>query len=213
MRGLRRGIVVLLLVAASAGLVALARRSDAGRLVKPETAEPHRPPVSTGLDGAGRTPAEQAAVTRTLRGRLRCAEDTDAEESDERGGLQDLYATYHPYFVRGDLNQDGRLDFAQGFIRLGGGEVWFDVAVFFGQPDGTFSEASYVERGIRLEHGDLSIERTLLVVTPDLSYDEIRRWRFDSSLKRFVDADAVSTAETEDEAPDESPDARPRIRV
>jgi hypothetical protein len=212
MKSARRGfLVLLLLVTASAGIVSAARRGSAATAASREL-PPRALAVSVDGESSGRTAVEEAAVQRALRGRLRAAADEDAEQSDSRSGLESLYTTYHPYFVRGDLNEDGRLDFAQAFVRLGSGEAWFDVAVFFGTADG-FGEPVYVEKGLRLESGDLSIERTLLVVTPDLGYDETRRWRFDASLKRFVDADAVATEPEEDESPEESPDSRLRIRV
>ena len=50
---------------------------------------------------------------------LRVAEDDDATPSDDRSDLVDLYGTYHPFFVRGDLDGDGRLDFAQAFVETG----------------------------------------------------------------------------------------------
>ena len=144
----------------------------------------------------------------------RAALDADALDSDARTDLQNLYADYHPYFVRGDLDGDGRLDFAQAFVQRRNGALWFDVAVFFGQKDGTFGEPVFVEKGITLASGDLSIERCILVLVPDVSQDESRRFRYETQEHRFVDADAhTPTAGVDEDAPDETPDERPRARV
>ena len=61
---------------------------------------------------------------------------------------------------------------------------------------------------------DLAIERSILVVVPDVGQDESRRFRYESQEHRFVDADAnTPTAGTDEDAPDETPDERPRARV
>ena len=73
--------------------------------------------------------------------------DGDAE-------LKSLYGIYHAYFVRGDLNDDGVLDFVLGFVRrdLGRGTPWFSVVVFTGRlgaggaPD--FSSGTFLERDV-----------------------------------------------------------------
>ena len=165
----------------------------------------------------GRTPAESRSVAKTLAGLpagTRAALDSDAAVSDARTDLETLYADYHPYFVRGDLDGDGRLDFAQAFVQRRNGALWFDVAVYFGQKDGTFSEPVFVEKGITLASGDLSIERCILVLVPDVGKDESRRFRYEAQEHRFVDADAHTPSESSDEnAPDETPDERPRARV
>jgi len=88
------------------------------------------------------------------------------------------------------------------------------VAVFFGTGDGTFQKPLWVERAISLAAGDLTIERSLLIVTPDLALDPTRRWRWEAGEKRFVDADEVSRREPSGEdVPDETPDQKPRARV
>lgn len=177
-------------------------------------------PDTRGLDASGRTKAERLAVEEALVAfrktglLLRAAEDGDAAESDEHRDLEDVYGTYHPFFVRGDLDGDGRLDFAQAFVEKGASGVWFHVAVFFGAADGTFQKPLWVERAISLAAGDLSMERSLLIVTPDLALDPTRRWRWDAGEKRFVDADEISRPDPiEQDAPDETPDQKPRTRV
>ena len=177
-------------------------------------------PDTRGLDASGRTRAERLAVEQALAEfrkqglLLRAAEDGDAADSDERRDLEDVYGSYHPFFVRGDLDGDGRLDFAQAFVENGSSGTWFHVAVFFGSADGTFQKPLWVERAISLSMGDLAIDRSLLVVTPDLSLDPTRRWRWEPGEKRFVDADEESGRRSGDEdAPDETPDQKPRARV
>jgi hypothetical protein len=205
---------VLFVLAGSAAIVA------AALLLTKRTARPARaaPPAADarGLDASGRTKAERRAVEEALAAfskkglLLRAAEDGDAAESDEHQDLEDVYGSYHPFFVRGDLDGDGRLDFAQAFMEKGSSGLWFHVAVFFGTGDGTFQEPLWVERSISLAAGDLTIERSLLIVTPDLGLDPTRRWRWEAAEKRFVDADAVSRRDPADE---DVPDQKPRTRV
>jgi hypothetical protein len=205
-------------------LVGAAAIAAAALLLTKRAARPARvaPPAADarGLDTSGRTKAERLAVEEALAAfrkeglLLRTAEDGDAAESDEHRDLEDAYGSYHPFFVRGDLDGDGRLDFAQAFVEKGSSGLWFHVAVFFGTGDGTFQKPLWVERAISLAAGDLTIERSLLIVTPDLALDPTRRWRWETAEKRFVDADEVSRREPADEdPPDETPDQKARARV
>jgi hypothetical protein len=180
----------------------------------------HGAPDVRGLDAAGRTPSEEHALALAIEAlasekgarALRVAEDADAAATDTRADLADLYAEYHPYFLRGDLDGDGRLDFAQAFVEKGRGSAWFHVAVFFGREGGGFDPPVWVERAVSLASGDLSIERTLLVVTPDLAADEARRWRFDRATRTFVDADVAAPLKPgSDDGVD--PDEAPRVRI
>ena len=139
--------------------------------------------------GSGRTPDEQAAVDVVAAQGLRPATDEDAEESEGRDDLRSLYGDYRPYFVRGDLDGDGRIDFAQAFVRREAPEPLFDVAVFFGSASG-FAPPVWVERGVDLSTGDLSLDRSVLVVTDDVDQDASRRFRWDPSTRRFIDLDS-----------------------
>lgn len=209
--------VLFILVGAAA--IAAAAVVLTKRVPRPARAAPPAPAMP-GLDASGRTKAERAAVEEALAAfrkeglLLRAAEVGDAAESDEHRDLEEVYGVYHPFFVRGDLDGDGRLDFAQAFVEKRSSGPWFHVAVFFGAADGTFQKPLWVERAISLAAGDLSIERSLLIVTPDLALDPTRRWRWEAGEKRFVDADEVSRRRPVDEdAPDETPDQKPRTRV
>lgn len=202
---MKRLVLLLLLAGALAAGALLFQRVRPARAARPAT-------------GAGEpTAAEREAIGRALaalpRG-TRVARDEDGTDTDSRGEMESLYASYHPYFVRGDLDGDGLLDFAEAFVVQRSGKLWFDVAVFFGRADG-FSEPVFVERGISLADGDVAIERSLLVITPDLARDEARRWRWEPEERRFVDADATSSSDEprDEDAPDETPDERPRVRV
>jgi hypothetical protein len=209
----------VLFVLAGAAAIAAAALLLTKRAARPARAAP--PAADTrGLDASGRTKAERLAVEEALAAfrkeglLLQAAEDGDAAESDEHRDLEDVYGSYHPFFVRGDLDGDGRLDFAQAFVEKRSSGLWFHVAVFFGTGDGTFQKPVWVERAISLAAGDLTIERSLLIVTPDLALDPTRRWRWEAGEKRFVDADEVSRRELSGEdAPDETPDQKPRARV
>jgi hypothetical protein len=211
----RQVLFVLVAAAAIAGTALVLTKSTP----RPVRAAPPAPDGS-GRDTSSRTKAERLAVEEALVAfrkeglLLRAAEDGDAAESDEHRDLEEVYGTYHPFFVRGDLDGDGRLDFAQAFVEKGASGVWFHVAVFFGTGDGAFQKPLWVERAISLAAGDLSIERSLLIVTPDLALDPTRRWRWESGAKRFVDADEVSRrAPVDEDAPDDTPDQKPRTRV
>jgi hypothetical protein len=214
-----RHVLLVLFVAAAVATTALYLKSPARKPAN--AASPVAKADLRGLDASGRTKAERRAVEEALETfrkeglLLRAAEDGDATESDEHKDLEDVYASYHPFFVRGDLDGDGRLDFAQAFVEKGAAGPWFHVAVFFGTGDGMFQKPIWVERAVSLAAGDLTIERSLLIVTPDLGLDPARRWRWDASERRFVDADAVSHGSdpAEDDAPDETPDQKPRARV
>jgi hypothetical protein len=209
----------VLFVLAGAAAIAAAALLLTKRAARPARAAP--PAADTrGLDASGRTKAERLAVEEALAAfrkeglLLQAAEDGDAAESDEHRDLEDVYGSYHPFFVRGDLDGDGRLDFAQAFVEKRSSGLWFHVAVFFGTGEGTFQKPLWVERAISLAAGDLTIERSLLIVTPDLALDPTRRWRWEAGEKRFVDADEVSRREPSGEdAPDETPDQKPRARV
>jgi len=202
-----RTTLAILVVAACALLAARFAAEERRSTHARATAVRHEEPG----DRSGRTAAERKAIARVQRAGVRPAEDDDGLESDSRDELIEVYATYHPYFVRGDLDGDGRLDFAQAYVYKVGGEDRFDVAVFFGNEDGTFTGPVFVERGLDLGAGDLAMERTVLIVTPDLSQDDIHRWRWDPREQRFGDADEGRS--TDDDLPDEGPDERPRARV
>ncbi|MEO8585778.1 MAG: hypothetical protein ABI584_06435 [Acidobacteriota bacterium] len=212
----------VLFVLAVAGATAAAAFFLAKPVPKPARPLAKTPVAETrGLDPSGRTLAERRAVEQALEAckkdglLVRAAEDRDAMESDEHRDLEEVYGGYHPFFVRGDLDGDGRLDFAQAFVEKRSGGPWFHVAVFFGTGDGSFQPPIWTESAISLASGDLTIERSLLVITPDLGLDPTRRWRWEPVEKRFVDADQPSRRKdpAEDDTPDETPDQKPRARV
>jgi len=135
------------------------------------------------------TPAEARAVATYLTANpgMRLAGDDDARDSDDARDIAGLYRIYHPYFVRGDLDDDGNLDFAAALVerRGGAGTSWFTVAVFRSDGRGGFLEACPIERAISLSSGDLSIDRDCLVITPDLSEDAARRYRWNGARRTF----------------------------
>lgn len=209
------GVAALALLAAAAALI-LTRRLPAPQSSKRPAAEAAG--TRTGLP----TPAERRAIDAALddaaaaapKLTLRVADDADATDTDEHRDLDAVYGVYHPYFTRGDLDGDGRLDFVQAFVEKGRSGLWFHVAVFFGKPDGTFDRAVWVERAISLSDGDVTVERSLVVITPDLAGDASRRWRWEPSERVFVDPDKEPRpAVTDDDVPDETPEQKPRARI
>lgn len=118
---------------------------------------------------------------------LRLATDADAQASDDSAEVARLYGVYHPFFVRGDVNDDGALDFAVAFVDRTkiGAAPWFTVVVFFSDRTGGFREPEVLEREISLERGDLSVDRDCVIITPDLGEDANRRYRWNGLRRHF----------------------------
>jgi hypothetical protein len=194
-RRARLGAAVLAaLVALLSGLAAgCARRSEARAALAPTpVAEPSvtkAAPARASDAGYDLRPSEQAAVDAFLRDHpdLRVARDADHRASDD-DGVAGLYGVYHPYFVRGDDNDDGILDFVLAFVRRDSDRdtPWFSVAVFLGKADGRFAPGAFLEREISLADGDLTVDRDAIIVTPDVAEDAARRYRWDAGKQRHV---------------------------
>jgi hypothetical protein len=156
-------------------------------------ARPQAPPDASGY---ALRPAEKDAIAAFLRLNtgLRMATDADRREP-ESNDVQKLYGVYHPYFLRGDVNDDGVLDFVLAFVRRDSSAVspWFSIVVFPGREGAGFGQGTFIERDVSIADGDLSIDRDSIVITPDLEEEEnARRYRWDP-LKRsyvFVHGDA-----------------------
>lgn len=154
------------------------------------------------------TPAERTAVDEFLRRHsdLRLARDSDRQESRDEEAEADvrrLYGVYHPYFVRGDLNDDGILDFVLAFVRRDSSRdtPWFSVVVFTGRSERgslSFAAGAFIERDITLARGDLSIDRDAVLITPDLTDESVRRYRWDPLRRSYV---FVRDDAEEDETP------------
>jgi hypothetical protein len=138
------------------------------------------------------TPSEKAVVAEFLRSHpeLRPATDGDRQVPREGDGdVHHLYGVYHPYFVRGDVNDDGILDFVLAFVHsdTGHSTPWFSVVVFTGRGgDQGFNPGTFLEKDISLVHGDLSIDRDAILITPDLSDEAVRRYRWDPVRRSYV---------------------------
>lgn len=148
----------------------------------------HLPLLPAPDPGYGFTPAEKAAVDQYLakHASLRIATDDDARSSDESSDMSKLYGIYHPYFVRGDVDDDGILDFVIGFVdRTKASAPWFTVVVFRANGRGGFLPAAELEREVSLENGDLAVDRDSILVTPDLSQDSGRRYRWNPRHSGF----------------------------
>ena len=156
-------------------------------------------------------PGERLAVEDFLRRHpeLRPPEDRDRRVSPSgEGDLRHLYGVYHPYFVRGDLNDDGILDFVMAFVRRESAEStpWFTVVVFSGNEPGgpagaAFGPETFLERDITLAAGDIAIDRDAVVITPDLEDEAARRYRWDPARRSYM---FVRDDETDSEPPDVS---------
>jgi len=189
LRSTRRFAAVLALAGAAAGC----RETPQGK-----PGERPYPATAARAETAGYslTPAEKRAIDAFLeRNRnLRVATDRDrrlAGEGDE-GEVRGLYGLYHPYFVRGDLNDDGTLDFVLAFVRRDSDREtpWFTVVVFTGQEKTggglTFGSETFLEKDISLADGDLAIDRDAILITPDLAQETTRRYRWDPSRKSYI---------------------------
>lgn len=174
----------------------------------PQTAERSaRPQAEHAAPNAyGFQPAEKAAVDEFLRQHadLRLATDGDGEATrDEDSDIRRLYGVYHPFFVRGDLNDDGILDFVLAFVRRDSSRdsPWFSVVVFAGRSDSpgpAFRPGSFIERDVTLARGDLAIDRDAVLITPDLADEAVRRYRWDPRRRSYV---FVRDDAEEDETP------------
>ncbi len=182
------------------GMVALGAGS-CKRTAAPEPAPPAAavseratPAPATGdAIGYGLRPPESAAVAAFLRshGDLRAATDDDRRPSLDGDDVASLYGVYHPYFVRGDVNDDAVLDFVLAFVRgdkseEGDETPWFSIVVFSGDARGGFATGVFLERDISLADGDLSLDRDSIVVTPDIADEATRRYRWDPERGRHV---------------------------
>ena len=173
------------------------------RTAEPETARATppagRPAATVGAETYGLRLPEKAAVELFLKSHadLRLSSDADARTPDL--ALSRLYGAYHPFFLRGDVNDDGLLDFVTAFVRRDSPSdtPWFSVVVFAGRAGGGFDAGTFLERDISLANGDLSIDRDSIIVTPDTSDDPNRRYRWDAVRKQFsfVSDDDESTPE------------------
>ena len=185
------GRALLSLAVAATGGEACARKTQGP---PPTPAAPSTPspsaPARAAESGYDLRPAERAAVDEFLRRNpnLRAATDGDHRRVEEADGVEGLYGVYHPYFVRGDDNDDGLLDFVLAFVRRDSDRdtPWFSVVAFGGKADGSFEPGGFLERDISLADGDLSVDRDAIVVTPDVSDDVARRYRWDPAKQRHV---------------------------
>jgi hypothetical protein len=165
-------------------------------LSSPEIAERSARAPSAHADSSAYpfTPAEKAAVDAFLRQHagLRLATDSDRQPSRSADAdFRRLYGVYHPFFVRGDVNDDGILDFVQAFVRRESSRdnPWFSVVVFTGRGDQAgpaFNSGAFLERDITLARGDLSIDRDAVLITPDLADEAVRRYRWDPLRRSYV---------------------------
>ena len=76
-----------------------------------------------------------------------------------------------------------------GFVRRDSDRdtPWFSVVVFAGQTRRRLSTpGGFLERDISLADGDISLDRDAIVVTPDVSDDLSRRYRWDPAKQRHV---------------------------
>jgi hypothetical protein len=185
---LSRSLGLVLLLAASA-----CRRRETVEPVAaapPARTPPPRAPASAAAAGYEFRPAEKSAVDAFLRAHpdLRPADDDDRRHTDASDDVAAMYGVYHPYFVRGDVNDDGLLDFVLAFVRRDSDRdsPWFSVAVFSGEAGGGFAPGVFLERDISLSDGDLSLDRDAIVVTPDVDDDATRRYRWDPERRLHV---------------------------
>lgn len=187
---------------AFAGLAAGCREAPGARTEVAPTL-----PLPAKVDAAGYSlrPAEKASIQAFLakNRNLRVAADTDRRVPEDGGEVGNLYGIYHPYFVRGDLNDDGLLDFVLAFVRRDSDRdtPWFTVVVFTGRekPGGLeFSSQSFLERDISLADGDIAIDRDAILITPDLASETTRRYRWDPARRSYV---FVREGEEEPEPP------------
>ncbi|MFN2387312.1 MAG: hypothetical protein ABR576_13675 [Thermoanaerobaculia bacterium] len=195
-RTARAVVPELAIVVLAAGLLALASIGCERAEIAAAAPRPLPAPARADASGYRFRPSEQQAIEGFLgRNRdLRLATDGDrrsSEDEDAGGPVGSLYGVYHPYFVRGDVNDDGVLDFVLGFVRRDSDREtpWFSVVVFTGRDRAgrhDFGAETFLERDISLADGDLAIDRDAILITPDLSGDSTRRYRWDPARRSYV---------------------------
>ena len=203
--------VAAALVALAALCGAACRPAKPGAAAAVPTPTPGADPApATATAGAyGLLPAEKAAIDAFLASHADLRLSTDADARTPDAGLVRLYGVYHPYFVRGDVNDDGVLDLVVGFVRRTSpaGSPWFSVVVFAGRAGGGFDAGTFLERDISLADGDLSVDRDSIVITPDTNDDPNRRYRWDAVHRQF------KFVSEDDEEPDSPAVTRTGFRV
>jgi hypothetical protein len=205
--GRRGGLRLAVFFAALAALSGCRRGPDV-RIVREGESRPPAPGSAAPIPKeAALTPPEARAVRAFLaqHSGWQLASDSDARPSDDADDMAPLYGVYHPYFVRGDLDDDGVLDFVAAFVDRGkpAAAAWFTVVAFAGDGHGGFRPPQVIESEISLERGDLSVDRDAIVITPDLAEDDTtRRYRWNARTKRF---EYVSG---DDSTPDRAPSTR-----
>ena len=200
-RFIRRWKGIALAASCAAAIPACHRASAPSAAAAPapsssESAERPAPAPAGRADTGGYPfkPAEKAAVDDFLRqhAALRLAADSDSRGSGSADAdVRRLYGVYHPFFVRGDVNDDGILDFVQAFVRRDSSRdnPWFSVVVFTGRADSAgaaFRPGAVIERDVTLARGDLSIDRDAVLITPDLADEAVRRYRWDPLRRSYV---------------------------
>jgi hypothetical protein len=194
-RARRREAALSILLAASAFAC---RRATAPRPPAPaaSAAAPSVPRIAAIPTRYGLREGERQTVEDFLRRHpnLRLPNDDDRRASASGDSdMRHLYGVYLPYFVRGDLNDDGILDFVIAFVRRDSSPStpWFTVVVFTGKDGGppsapSFGPEVFLERDITLAAGDIAIDRDAVVITPDLEDETSRRYRWDPARRSFV---------------------------
>jgi hypothetical protein len=206
------GLRLAVFFAGAAVIAAGCRRQRPDVRIVRDATPSEAPPASPGAAPIPREVSLSAAEAKAVREFLasrpgwRVASDGDARPSDDADDMAPLYGVYHPYFVRGDLDDDGRLDFVAAFVDGGkpAASPWFTVVAFLADGRGGFRPQA-IESEISLERGDLSVDRDAVVITPDLAEDNTtRRYRWNPKQKKF---EFVSGDD------DSSPDRAPSTRV
>lgn len=142
----------------------------------------------------GLSAGESAAVDRFLHDHPALRVATDDDRAPLRDGERDmkrLYGVYHPFFVRGDVNDDGVMDFALAFVqRRPHGPKRFSVVVFSGRagaPAGSeYEPGTFIEQDVALARGDIAMDRDAVLVTPDVAEDDVRRYRWNAADGSYV---------------------------
>ncbi len=185
-----RNRLVLVVSATFLCTAACRQREAASATASPDPAPTPGVPARAADAGYAFRPKERSAVDAFLHKHtdLRVAEDDDRRPNEDSGDLDGLYGVYHPYFVRGDANDDGMLDFVLAFVRRDSDadNPWFTVVLFTGRSDGGFEPGVVLERDVSLADGDLSLDRDAIVVTPDTADEATRRYRWDPERRRHV---------------------------
>ena len=181
------------------------------------TGRRHAPPRRVGRREGARSTRPRRRLA--ARGSSRCAPPTTATRRTRTSTAtsRTVYGSYHPYFARGDLDGDGRLDFVAGVRRERGGAASGSTSPSSSESrDGSFQKPVWVESAISLADGRRhrrAQPRRRHARPRGRSVAPLALGGLGARVRRRRTPSPRPSGSTDDDAPDETPDQKPRARI